>query len=205
MHVTVNDLHISGANMQARPWLGLDHVNKTPKRTRYNYLEKAIKIHNWGGNNSCLFGFAFFWIAKLNTTDLRGKKGSSRYTVATESTTSPHICSFFWRPFIVIGFVLDTVYIWYSCNHLCSWTVFNVVCDLLVINVKCAIQNETKCCYVLNYIDHWLTDRLWLDILYSFFFFFIYLFHFLFFFHSGWCKFTGDTKLDFWFSPCVCR
>lgn len=37
---------IQGANMQARPWLGLDHVNKTPKRTRYNYLEKAIKIHN---------------------------------------------------------------------------------------------------------------------------------------------------------------
>ncbi|KAK3090560.1 hypothetical protein FSP39_012693 [Pinctada imbricata] len=37
---------IQGVNMQARPWLGLDHVNKTPKRTRYNYLEKAIKIHN---------------------------------------------------------------------------------------------------------------------------------------------------------------
>ncbi len=27
------------------PWLGLDHVNKNPKRTRYT-LEKAIKIHN---------------------------------------------------------------------------------------------------------------------------------------------------------------
>ena len=38
--------NVSGANMQARPWLGLDHINKTPKRTRYNYLEKAIKIHN---------------------------------------------------------------------------------------------------------------------------------------------------------------
>jgi ubiquitin carboxyl-terminal hydrolase 7 len=36
----------SGGQMQARPWLGLDHVNKTPKRSRYNYLEKAIKIHN---------------------------------------------------------------------------------------------------------------------------------------------------------------
>ncbi|KAK0051801.1 ubiquitin carboxyl-terminal hydrolase 7 [Biomphalaria pfeifferi] len=36
----------SGMGMQARPWLGLDHVNKTPKRARYNYLEKAIKIHN---------------------------------------------------------------------------------------------------------------------------------------------------------------
>lgn len=66
MHVIVGDFLISGANMQARPWLGLDHVNKTPKRTRYNYLEKAIKIHNWGGKNSCFFGFAVLWIAKLN-------------------------------------------------------------------------------------------------------------------------------------------
>lgn len=37
---------IQGGNMQAKPWLGLDHINKTPKRSRYNYLEKAIKIHN---------------------------------------------------------------------------------------------------------------------------------------------------------------
>lgn len=29
-----------------RPWLGLDHVNKAPKRPRINYLEKAIKIYN---------------------------------------------------------------------------------------------------------------------------------------------------------------
>ncbi|XP_015122798.1 ubiquitin carboxyl-terminal hydrolase 7 isoform X2 [Diachasma alloeum] len=29
-----------------RPWLGLDHVNKAPKRSRVNYLEKAIKIYN---------------------------------------------------------------------------------------------------------------------------------------------------------------
>ncbi|EDO34745.1 predicted protein [Nematostella vectensis] len=29
-----------------KPWLGLDHVNKAPKRTRYNYLERPIKIHN---------------------------------------------------------------------------------------------------------------------------------------------------------------
>ncbi|XP_064603934.1 ubiquitin carboxyl-terminal hydrolase 7-like isoform X2 [Liolophura sinensis] len=36
---------VSGGSMQARPWLGLDHVNKTPKRSRYIY-EKAIKIHN---------------------------------------------------------------------------------------------------------------------------------------------------------------
>jgi len=36
-----------GSGMQARPWLGLDHINKTPKNSRYpNYQEKAIKIHN---------------------------------------------------------------------------------------------------------------------------------------------------------------
>uniref|UniRef100_T1J1R9 Ubiquitin carboxyl-terminal hydrolase 7 n=1 Tax=Strigamia maritima TaxID=126957 RepID=T1J1R9_STRMM len=35
-----------GTNMQPRPWIGLEHVNKAPKRSRYNYLEKAIKIHN---------------------------------------------------------------------------------------------------------------------------------------------------------------
>lgn len=29
-----------------KPWLGLEHVNKTPKRSRFNYLEKAIKIYN---------------------------------------------------------------------------------------------------------------------------------------------------------------
>ncbi|KAK7111658.1 ubiquitin carboxyl-terminal hydrolase 7-like isoform X1 [Littorina saxatilis] len=39
--------HLHGNhNMQARPWLGIDHVNKTAKRTRYSYQEKAIKIHN---------------------------------------------------------------------------------------------------------------------------------------------------------------
>ncbi|KAH3867833.1 hypothetical protein DPMN_030970 [Dreissena polymorpha] len=38
---------VTGGNMQARPWLGLDHVNKTPKRSRVgNYLEKTIKIYN---------------------------------------------------------------------------------------------------------------------------------------------------------------
>lgn len=35
-----------GSSMQTRPWLGLEHVNKAPKRSRYNYLEKAIKIYN---------------------------------------------------------------------------------------------------------------------------------------------------------------
>ena len=32
--------------VQMRPWLGIDHVNKAPKRTRYSYYEKAIKIYN---------------------------------------------------------------------------------------------------------------------------------------------------------------
>ncbi|ODN03308.1 Ubiquitin carboxyl-terminal hydrolase 7 [Orchesella cincta] len=29
-----------------KPWLGVDHVNKAPKRSRYSTLEKAIKIYN---------------------------------------------------------------------------------------------------------------------------------------------------------------
>lgn len=29
-----------------KPWLGLEHLNKGPKRSRYTYLEKAIKIYN---------------------------------------------------------------------------------------------------------------------------------------------------------------
>lgn len=41
-----NNLVSSSAQMQPKPWLGLEHVNKAPKRSRYNYLEKAIKIHN---------------------------------------------------------------------------------------------------------------------------------------------------------------
>uniref|UniRef100_A0A672S0C6 Ubiquitin carboxyl-terminal hydrolase n=1 Tax=Sinocyclocheilus grahami TaxID=75366 RepID=A0A672S0C6_SINGR len=36
----------SGNMSHPRPWLGLDHFNKAPKRGRYTYLEKAIKIHN---------------------------------------------------------------------------------------------------------------------------------------------------------------
>lgn len=35
-----------GNAMPPRPWLGLEHINKAPKRSRYNYLEKPIKIHN---------------------------------------------------------------------------------------------------------------------------------------------------------------
>ncbi|XP_065341533.1 ubiquitin carboxyl-terminal hydrolase 7 isoform X2 [Cloeon dipterum] len=33
-------------NTPPRPWIGLDHVNKAPKRSRYTMLEKAIKIYN---------------------------------------------------------------------------------------------------------------------------------------------------------------
>jgi hypothetical protein len=29
-----------------RMWLGLDHLNKQQRRTRYSYFEKSIKIHN---------------------------------------------------------------------------------------------------------------------------------------------------------------
>ncbi|KAG8007136.1 Ubiquitin carboxyl-terminal hydrolase 7 [Nibea albiflora] len=36
----------TGNMSHPRPWLGLDHFNKAPKRGRYTYLEKAIKIHN---------------------------------------------------------------------------------------------------------------------------------------------------------------
>ncbi|OQR76440.1 ubiquitin carboxyl-terminal hydrolase 7-like, partial [Tropilaelaps mercedesae] len=32
--------------MNSKPWLGLDHINKTPKRPKFSYQEKAIKIHN---------------------------------------------------------------------------------------------------------------------------------------------------------------
>ncbi|XP_077980640.1 ubiquitin carboxyl-terminal hydrolase 7-like [Glandiceps talaboti] len=47
-HVEVKDFSpkaLPGGNMQPKPWLGLDHINKN-KRSRYNYLEKAIKILN---------------------------------------------------------------------------------------------------------------------------------------------------------------
>lgn len=28
------------------PYLGLEHINKSQKRSRYTYMEKAIKIYN---------------------------------------------------------------------------------------------------------------------------------------------------------------
>lgn len=37
---------VSSTQIPPKPWLGLEHVNKAPKRSRCNYLEKAIKIHN---------------------------------------------------------------------------------------------------------------------------------------------------------------
>ncbi|XP_018913775.1 ubiquitin carboxyl-terminal hydrolase 7 isoform X2 [Bemisia tabaci] len=36
---------IVGGNISTKAWLGLEH-NKAPKRSRFNYLEKAIKIYN---------------------------------------------------------------------------------------------------------------------------------------------------------------
>lgn len=44
-YFTVFSLSNSSTTPQ-KPWLGLDHVNKAPKRSRINYLEKAIKIYN---------------------------------------------------------------------------------------------------------------------------------------------------------------
>ncbi|XP_075231893.1 ubiquitin-specific protease 7 isoform X4 [Lycorma delicatula] len=39
----IQPTHGTSAN---KPWLGLEHINKAPKRSRFNYLEKAIKIYN---------------------------------------------------------------------------------------------------------------------------------------------------------------
>jgi len=33
-------------SFNGRPWIGIEHVNKAPKRSRYSTLEKAIKIYN---------------------------------------------------------------------------------------------------------------------------------------------------------------
>lgn len=35
-----------GTQSISKPWLGLDHLNKAPKRSRYSFLERPIKIHN---------------------------------------------------------------------------------------------------------------------------------------------------------------
>lgn len=39
-------LHGPQPQGQGRPWIGLEHTNKANKRSRYNYMEKAIKIYN---------------------------------------------------------------------------------------------------------------------------------------------------------------
>ena len=46
MNSLLTVLFLSEPIVQMRPWLGIDHVNKAPKRTRYSYYEKAIKIYN---------------------------------------------------------------------------------------------------------------------------------------------------------------
>ena len=45
--VKIRDFINSGATgSNAKPYIGLEHVNKNSKRARYNYMEKAIKIYN---------------------------------------------------------------------------------------------------------------------------------------------------------------
>lgn len=44
--VSINQFRSNTANQDYKVWLGLDHINKAPKRSRLNYLEKAIKIYN---------------------------------------------------------------------------------------------------------------------------------------------------------------
>jgi len=49
---TVNTKEFRGLALQSqvqnsgKPWIGLEHTNKANKRSRYNYMEKAIKIYN---------------------------------------------------------------------------------------------------------------------------------------------------------------
>jgi len=49
---TVNTKEFRGIALQGqvqqsgKPWIGLEHTNKANKRSRYNYMEKAIKIYN---------------------------------------------------------------------------------------------------------------------------------------------------------------
>lgn len=48
----------------SKAWIGLDHMNKAPKRHtgRFGYLEKAIKIHNWYKKKS--LWKTVFWISQ---------------------------------------------------------------------------------------------------------------------------------------------
>ncbi|XP_074095534.1 ubiquitin carboxyl-terminal hydrolase 7-like isoform X1 [Cotesia typhae] len=45
-YINLAEFRTTSSQALQRPWLGLDHVNKAPKRPRINYLEKAIKIYN---------------------------------------------------------------------------------------------------------------------------------------------------------------
>lgn len=50
-HITEDSMKINlaafnSAPNSSRPFLGLEHLNKSQKRSRFNYLEKAIKIYN---------------------------------------------------------------------------------------------------------------------------------------------------------------
>lgn len=57
----------------SKPWLGLEHVNKAPKRSRFNYLEKAIKIYNWAAVHAPLFisiNYWFLWLVLLSILNL---------------------------------------------------------------------------------------------------------------------------------------
>uniref|UniRef100_A0A8D8Y3K7 Ubiquitin carboxyl-terminal hydrolase 7 n=2 Tax=Cacopsylla melanoneura TaxID=428564 RepID=A0A8D8Y3K7_9HEMI len=44
--VSINQFRTNVSHQDYKVWLGLDHINKAPKRSRLNYLEKAIKIYN---------------------------------------------------------------------------------------------------------------------------------------------------------------
>ncbi|XP_026679334.1 ubiquitin carboxyl-terminal hydrolase 7-like [Diaphorina citri] len=44
--VSINQFRSNISHQDYKVWLGLDHINKAPKRSRLNYLEKAIKIYN---------------------------------------------------------------------------------------------------------------------------------------------------------------
>ncbi|BET01842.1 ubiquitin carboxyl-terminal hydrolase [Nesidiocoris tenuis] len=44
--ITLSEFQQVQGTAHTRPWIGLEHVNKAPKRGRFNYLEKAIKIYN---------------------------------------------------------------------------------------------------------------------------------------------------------------
>jgi ubiquitin carboxyl-terminal hydrolase 7 len=46
VQLKAEDFQNYSGNLTGRPWIGVEHVNKAPKRSRYSTLEKAIKIYN---------------------------------------------------------------------------------------------------------------------------------------------------------------